>query len=55
MSYDFKIKPLRDASNSQLLPAVINYRVDGGQRERKENPKEALTIVALIMACMEQP
>lgn len=54
LSYDFKIKPLRDASNSQLLPAVINYRVDGGHRERKENPKEALTIVALIMACMEQ-
>lgn len=55
LSYDFKIKPLRDASNSQLLPAVINYRVNGGLRERKENPKEALAIVALLMACMKQP
>ena len=55
LSYDFKIKPLRDASSSQLLPAVVNYRVEGGTRERKENPKEALAIVSLLMACMKQP
>ncbi|WP_294852360.1 AAA domain-containing protein [uncultured Oscillibacter sp.] len=55
LSYDFKIKPLRDASSSLLLPAVVNYRVDGGKREGKENPKEALTIVALLMASMKQP
>lgn len=57
LSYDFKIKPLRDASNCLLLPSVVNYRVDGGEREnhKRENPKEAKTIVALLMACMEQP
>lgn len=55
LSYDFKIRPLRDASSSLLLPAVVNYRVDGGKRVGKENPKEALSVVALLMACMKQP
>ena len=57
LSYDYKIKPLRDASNSELLPAVVNYRVMNGQREGKSkvNPNEARAIVALMQACMEQP
>lgn len=55
LSYDNKIKPLRDDSNSVLLPAVINYRVKDGQRVGKTNPNEAKTIVALMRACMEQP
>lgn len=57
LSYDYKIKPLRDASSSALLPAVVNYRVEDGERagHRKENPQEAKHIVALLMACMEQP
>lgn len=55
LSYDFKIKPLRDSSNSVLLPAVVNYRVADGQRIGKNNPAEATTIVALMRACMEQP
>lgn len=56
LSYDYKIKPLRDASNSKLLPAVVKYRVMAGQRERnqKSNQREAKTIVSLMMACMEQ-
>lgn len=54
LSYDGKIEPLRDASNSVLLPSVINYRVDG-QRIGKTNPKEAETIAALMRACFEQP
>ena len=55
LSYDFKIKPLRDCSNNELLPSVINYRVANGQRINKTNPNEAKTIVALMQACMEQP
>lgn len=55
LSYDFKIKPLRDCSNSALLPAVVNYRVANGKRVGKTNPKEAKAIVALLRACMEQP
>ena len=55
LSYDFKIKPLRDCSNSDLLPAVVNYRVANGERIGKTNPNEAKAIVALMQACMEQP
>lgn len=55
LSYDFKIKPLRDYSNSVLLPAVVNYRVADGERIGKTNPNEARATVALLKACMEQP
>lgn len=55
LSYNGKVKPLRDASNSVLLPAVVNYRVADGQRDGKTNPQEAETIVALMQACFEQP
>lgn len=57
LSYDYQIKPLREASSSNLLPAVVNYRVDAGQRDgrNKTNLPEAKAIVALMRACMEQP
>lgn len=55
LSYDFKIKPLRDCSNSVLLPAVVNYRVANSERIGKTNPNEAKAVVALMQACMEQP
>ncbi len=55
LSYDFKIKPLRDGSKNLLKPAVVNYRVENGERIGKTNPNEAKTIVALMQACMEQP
>ena len=57
LSYDNKIKPLRDASSSVLLPAVVNYRVTDGQREGKSktNPIEARAIISLMKACLEQP
>lgn len=55
LSYDYKIKPLRDAGSSNLLPAVVNYRVSNGKRLSKTNPEEAKAIVALMQACMEQP
>ncbi len=55
LSYDFKIKPLRDSSNSALLPAVVNYRVMDGERVEKINSNEAKAIVSLLQACIEQP
>ncbi len=55
LSYDFKIKPLRDCSNSLLHPPVVNYHVENGERVGKTNPNEAKAIVALLKACMEQP
>lgn len=57
LSYDGKILPLRAASDSSLQPAMVNYRVDNGQRDSKKkiNVKEAKTVVALLKACMAQP
>lgn len=57
LAYDFKIKPLRDASNCVVVPPVVQYRVVNGQREghRKINIREAESVVSLMMACMEQP
>jgi superfamily I DNA and/or RNA helicase len=55
MSYDFKIKPLRDASTCNISPSVINYRVlDGARLSNKTNKKEAETIVSLLLSCLEQ-
>ncbi len=57
LSYEGKILPLRSASSSNLLPAVVNYRVTAGSRDvsRKINIEEAKAIVALMQACIEQP
>lgn len=57
LSYDQKIKPLREAGSSVLLPAVVSCRVPDGRRleGKKTNPAEAKTIAAMIRACMEQP
>jgi superfamily I DNA and/or RNA helicase len=56
LSYDYKIKPLREAGSSRIYPPVVNFRVDDGKREgsQKTNIKEAKTIVALMISCMEQ-
>lgn len=56
LSYHGAIKPLRAASSSHLIPAVVPYRVKGGKRleGKKVNPDEAKTIVALLKACLEQ-
>ncbi len=54
LSYDHKIKPLRDAGKSVLHPFVVGYKVPGA-RVGKVNPIEARHIVSLLKACMEQP
>lgn len=53
LSYDYKIKPLRDDSECIIRPFVVPYHVENGRRERKTNKQEALYIVALIQSCME--
>lgn len=55
LSYDYKIKPLRDDSNVTVKPATISYCVNGERDRRKRNEVEAKTIIALMLACMEQP
>ena len=55
LSYDFKIKPLRDPGSSNIMPPVVSHRVEGGERSGKTNRREAEDIVRLIQACMKQP
>ena len=55
LSYNGKIKPLRDPSTS-VLRAVIPYRINGKREGRQKiNKEEALEIVALIRAmCLHE-
>ena len=57
MSYNGKIKPLRESGSSSLFPAVVNYRVENGKRAEgsKINLNEAEAVVALMQACIKQP
>lgn len=55
VSYDSRVKPLRDASRVQIRPPVVSYRVDGSSRDEKLNRQEALAITSLIAAAIEQP
>ncbi len=56
LSYDYKIKPLRDANDCHISPSVVAYRVDDGYRQgqQKINIKEAETVVSLMKACIDQ-
>ena len=55
ISYDGRIKPLRDASRVHLRPHTIAHRVSGSSRDGKINRQEALTTASLLTAAMEQP
>ncbi|TJX15137.1 DUF559 domain-containing protein [Tissierella creatinini] len=54
LSYNGKIKPLRDSSGVSIKPAVLEYRVPNGYiNERKVNHLEAEHIASLVCACIE--
>ena len=55
ISYDGRIKPLRDASSVHLRPHTIAHRVSGSSRDGKINRQEALTVASLLAAAIEQP
>jgi very-short-patch-repair endonuclease len=55
VSYDSRVKPLRDASRVQIQPPLVAYRVSGSSRDEKVNRQEALAITSLIVAATEQP
>jgi very-short-patch-repair endonuclease len=55
VSYDGRIKPLRDASRVRLKPHTLAHRVSGSSRDGKVNRHEALTIASLVAAAIEQP
>jgi very-short-patch-repair endonuclease len=53
LSYGGDIKPLRDASSSNLLPHVVPHRVQSHGIQNKVNREEGMEIVALIAAACE--
>src|SRR6266478_2541308 len=55
ISYDYRIKPLLDASRVRLRPHTISYRVSGSSRDGKINRQEALATASLLAAAIEQP
>jgi very-short-patch-repair endonuclease len=55
ISYDQRIKPLRDASRVQVRPHTVAYRIGGSSRDGKINRQEALGVASLLTAAMEQP
>lgn len=55
LSYDWKIKPLRDSTHNPLPQAVIAYHVRNGSSDSKVNNAEARAVAALVAAAIEQP
>lgn len=53
--YDNQLQPLRSDKNVAVKPATISYRVKGSKDSKNRNVAEAKNIVALMLACMEQP
>jgi very-short-patch-repair endonuclease len=54
LSYHLQIKPLRDASQISLRPHVLEYRVNGLEKENNVNEEEALAVASLLAAAVEQ-
>ena len=55
LSYDGKIKPLRDQSSSNLLPPLISHNVNGHKQKGNVNIEEQEAILALLQACFDMP
>ncbi len=55
LSYDWKIRPLRDTSSIRVKPHVIDYRVEGASSDGRVNKEEATIIASLIAACVQEP
>jgi len=54
LSYNGRIKPLRDSSSTLIYPPLVEYRVAGASRNNKKvNEVEANHIVSLIRAFLE--
>jgi very-short-patch-repair endonuclease len=55
ISYEGRMKPLRDTSTVILRPHTISYRVQGASRDAKVNAQEAIAVASLICSAIEQP
>ncbi len=55
LSYEGRIKPLRDSQSGAISPHVTEYCVAGAHSDDKTNSKEAIAVCALIKAVIAQP
>lgn len=56
LSYNGRIKPLRDSTKVKIKPPVIEYRVKNGVRNSKKvNEEEAKHIASLVCSMIENP
>jgi very-short-patch-repair endonuclease len=55
ISYDGRIRPLRDASRVHLHPHTVAHRVSGSSRDGKINRQESVAVASLLAAALEQP
>jgi very-short-patch-repair endonuclease len=55
LSYDGRLKALREATSAKVGPALVEHRVSGAGVDRKVNRIEALEVASLMAAAMEQP
>ncbi|MBA2392347.1 MAG: DUF559 domain-containing protein, partial [Ktedonobacteraceae bacterium] len=55
LSYNGKIKPLRDDSNVTRRPPLVPYRVKSSGITGDVNEEEAQTVASLLIAATEQP
>ncbi len=54
LSYEGKIKPLREPGSTKIRPAVVAYNAGGVKDDKNVNVEEARTIAALLKAAVEQ-
>lgn len=55
LSYDKKIKPLRDTTSIRIKPPLVTCCLQEGHRRGDHNDEEALTIASLIVAAIDEP
>lgn len=55
LSYEGRIRPLREEGAARLRPFVIGHRVDAGNEVKAVNLAEADELASLVVACCEQP
>jgi very-short-patch-repair endonuclease len=55
LSYEGKIRPLRDASEVRRRPHLVHYHVAGAMASDRVNEDEALAVASLVVAAAEQP
>jgi len=55
LSYEGKIRPLRESNSTDIKPACVNCQVDGIRDDNNTNTAEAEKIIATIKAMLQHP